>query len=215
MALPKADRSYLIKLGIKFNQDSIIFVDRGKNEYIYTTGPNKGMEHTGSGFDEVPIDAVSGYTEVEAVGASPYKFALDLDFDHTSPLKKSYTISVFEKSDYMRYRNNRYEYVHDSRVRKEKQSPPELDIDTRLQIWDLELAELSHKEKTLSPITVQGLIDISRRKSEIYTEMISTLEAHIKLSKRNFFDYSTKDIHTSLVHDISVKPRELIVKRGK
>jgi hypothetical protein len=70
---------FLIELGEKFNQDSVIFSEKGKNELIYTTGPYKGERNEGSGFQEVP-DADNYYTDLKTPKGH-LKSTLNFNFD--------------------------------------------------------------------------------------------------------------------------------------
>ena len=67
----------MIKLGKKYNQDSIIFTDKGKNELIYTTGKNKGeIGMSGNGYEYTP-KAKEYYTIIKLKKES-VKFNLSL-----------------------------------------------------------------------------------------------------------------------------------------
>ena len=74
-----ATRNEIKALGKKYNQDSVIFVDEGNNEMIYTTGENAGKRHVGKGFEWKP-DADNYYSKV-TTGSETSKFALNFDFD--------------------------------------------------------------------------------------------------------------------------------------
>jgi hypothetical protein len=76
---PDIHREELVELGAKYNQDSVIFTDHGKNELIYTTGEHKGERNEGSGFQETP-DADNYYTDLKTVKGH-IKFSLNFDFD--------------------------------------------------------------------------------------------------------------------------------------
>jgi hypothetical protein len=76
---PDIHREELVELGTKFNQDSVIFTDHGKNELIYTTGQHKGERNEGSGFKETP-DADNYYTDLKTAKGH-IKFSLNFDFD--------------------------------------------------------------------------------------------------------------------------------------
>jgi len=213
VAIPNKDRSYLIKLGVKYNQDSVIFVNEGRNEYIYCTGPNKGQCHIGKKFEEVAADIPSGYTEIDAVGASPYKFALDFDFDNTKPVRKSYVVEMIAKSDYVRVRNGRLEYVHDTRVAhpvERRSAESEIEFDTQLKVWDMELENLTRKEHAVDFMDAQSLIEISKKKADIYTAMIAALEPRVsKIEDKPRYDFDMRD---TLLHEIKIPPKLLTVK---
>jgi len=75
-----ADRKKLVELGKQFNQDSIIYGDKGNNEMIYTTGENEGKMQTGQGWEE-KADATDMYSEMELANGEKKKFALNFNFD--------------------------------------------------------------------------------------------------------------------------------------
>lgn len=66
-------------LGAKYNQDSVIHSQAGKNRMIFTTGENAGKHHAGKGWQEVP-KADNFYSEIETPEGS-FKFVLDINFD--------------------------------------------------------------------------------------------------------------------------------------
>lgn len=68
------------KLGEKFNQDSVIHVDKGEQKMIYTTGENKGKHHKGKGWKEAQ-GAKNYYTELKTRDGKKFKYALNFDFD--------------------------------------------------------------------------------------------------------------------------------------
>jgi hypothetical protein len=76
---PDVTRSELVDLGEKYNQDSVIYTEKGKNELIYTTGNHKGERNEGSGYQETP-DADNYYTELQTLKGK-MKFSLNFDFD--------------------------------------------------------------------------------------------------------------------------------------
>lgn len=73
------DRGEMSKLGKKYNQDSVIFGDQGKQEMLFTTGENEGKSHFGEGWKEVP-DAEDFYSEVPLTNGQRMKFSLNFDF---------------------------------------------------------------------------------------------------------------------------------------
>lgn len=74
-----ADRETAMALGSEFNQDSIVFTTKGKNELIYTTGEKKGKANmAGDGFEEVP-KATDFYTKMPLGTGETVKFTLMLD----------------------------------------------------------------------------------------------------------------------------------------
>jgi hypothetical protein len=77
--VPEVKREELIALGTKYKQDSVIFVNKGKNELIYTTGKNEGKHHPGSGFKMVDEEAEDFYTEV-GTPEGTMRFSLNFDF---------------------------------------------------------------------------------------------------------------------------------------
>jgi phage portal protein BeeE/ppGpp synthetase/RelA/SpoT-type nucleotidyltranferase len=76
----EANRSEMIKLGVKYKQDSIIYTSRKKNEMIYTTGEHQGKKQVGEGYTWQD-DADDFYTVVTHPGGKVSKFQLNFDFD--------------------------------------------------------------------------------------------------------------------------------------
>jgi hypothetical protein len=72
-----ANREELMKLGAKYNQDSILFVDKGESELLGTHGETAGKRlMEGKGHEFVP-DADNYYSVID-VGGEPVKFAMSL-----------------------------------------------------------------------------------------------------------------------------------------
>lgn len=90
----QADKSHMMALGKKLNQDSIIMADGGKQEMIYTTGDKAGQKHTGEGFEEKP-DADDYFSEIDHGDGSKTKFSLKFDWDN---LKKDDAASGKDKA---------------------------------------------------------------------------------------------------------------------
>jgi hypothetical protein len=76
----EADKEYIKKLGTKFNQDSIIYSEKGKHEMHFTTGEKKGKHHKGEGLDPKAEGAEDYYSEAETADGEKVKFALNFDF---------------------------------------------------------------------------------------------------------------------------------------
>jgi len=73
-----SDRETAMAIGAAFNQDSIVFCSRGKNEIIYTTGEKKGKAGmAGEGYEEVP-DAEDYYTKMPLATGDTFKFSLSV-----------------------------------------------------------------------------------------------------------------------------------------
>jgi hypothetical protein len=72
-----ANKEELMRLGTKYHQDTILFVENGKSDMIKTTGDSRGEAvMSGSGYEYVP-DADDFYTEVEIAG-NPVRFTMTL-----------------------------------------------------------------------------------------------------------------------------------------
>ena len=80
------DRNDIANLGKKYNQDSVIYAESGKQEMHFTTGDSKNKSHFGQGWKEVP-DAQDYYTEVPLTNGQKIKFSLNFDFGrhHADP----------------------------------------------------------------------------------------------------------------------------------
>jgi len=73
-----ADRKELAELGNKYEQDSVLLVNKGKSELLMTIGPDKGkVTMSGSGHGFVP-DAPDYYTIVSVAGRK-VKFQMNLE----------------------------------------------------------------------------------------------------------------------------------------
>lgn len=79
-------------LGKKYNQDSVIHSKDGTHEMHYTTGPNSGTHHKGTGHAMKP-HASDSYTEVPSLGRSS-RFSLNFDWDHYHGLQHALYKSV-------------------------------------------------------------------------------------------------------------------------
>jgi len=90
--VPNVKDKELIELGKRYNQDSVIYSDHGKNKLIFTTGENVGKSYNGNGFQILNNDAEDFYTEVDTKKGK-LRFSLKFDF---SKLTKS--IRYFVKS---------------------------------------------------------------------------------------------------------------------
>lgn len=80
--VPDAKKHELEELGAKYNQDSVLFWEKGHNECIYTTGKDKGKKNIGDGFQFISNDAEDFYTEVAAPSGAKIRFSLELDWDN-------------------------------------------------------------------------------------------------------------------------------------
>jgi Protein of unknown function (DUF3293) len=74
-----ADPEQMNALGKKFNQDSVIHTEEGKNRLHYTTGENEGKHHKGEGHVMVP-EAEDNFSELTTADGKKMKFNLGLDF---------------------------------------------------------------------------------------------------------------------------------------
>lgn len=83
------DDDHMLELGKKFNQDSVIVADGGKQKMVYTTGSDEGQAHEGNGFKEVGEDQQDFYSEYPTSDGQVMKFALNFDFDTKSDHKDS------------------------------------------------------------------------------------------------------------------------------
>lgn len=75
-----ADREELMQVGQRYNQDAVIYSDKGKNQMIFTTGENRGGRFEGKGWEELPTDVSDNFTELP-VGSGRIRFNLDFNFD--------------------------------------------------------------------------------------------------------------------------------------
>lgn len=87
--IPDVERSELVGLGRKYNQDSIIYSDKNKNEMIFTTGSKTGYRHVGTGFKYLDAKTADFYTEVDIGDENPIKFTLNFNFWAIEKVKKS------------------------------------------------------------------------------------------------------------------------------
>lgn len=95
--IPDAERSEMVNLGRKYNQDSIIYSDHNKNEMIFTTGSNTGQRHTGSGFKYLDSKTADFYTEIDTGQDKPLKFMLKFDFGKLEKVAKSIRMLIKSK----------------------------------------------------------------------------------------------------------------------
>lgn len=88
--IPDAKKREIYDLGVKMNQDSILFSQHGQNHFVYCIGQKKGKEHPGHGWQERE-DAYDFYTQLAVGGpvsdpkSNWFKFKLDVNFDVSQP----------------------------------------------------------------------------------------------------------------------------------
>lgn len=89
-----ADRDPLVELGRKYNQDSIIWTDRGTNHMIYTTDSTDddgnpiaaGSYLKGEGFEEISLEEGDFFTEVYLKGSGANaRFSLNFEWGDLHP----------------------------------------------------------------------------------------------------------------------------------
>lgn len=73
----KENRAKMEEMGKKFNQDSVLHGDGGKNIMYFTTGKKKGQECSGKGWNEAP-EAKDLFTDIKLEGKKHTKFQLDI-----------------------------------------------------------------------------------------------------------------------------------------
>jgi hypothetical protein len=71
----------LRQLGEKYNQESVIHVEDGKNEFHFTAGENKGKHHKGSGVTYKPSKGATSYTEVRHPEGGSTRFELNFEWE--------------------------------------------------------------------------------------------------------------------------------------
>jgi hypothetical protein len=76
----------LMDLGRRYGQESVVFSTGGKHQLVYTSGPNAGKFHAGTGNDEYfPNEAPSdNYTQLPGEDGKPHNGYLRLGFDWDS-----------------------------------------------------------------------------------------------------------------------------------
>jgi hypothetical protein len=84
--LPEAEKSEVIDLGAKYNQDSVVFVNQGHNQMIFTTGEDKGKAYEGTSFQKVSKTQEDFFTEV-VTPRGRIKFNLDFNFERKVEVK--------------------------------------------------------------------------------------------------------------------------------
>ena len=81
---PKKEREKLIRLGEKYNQDSIIYVRQVQpviQQLIYTTGRHQGQFVQGKGYQKLPSNTTDNYSRLEFCPNGTYQFTLNFNFD--------------------------------------------------------------------------------------------------------------------------------------
>jgi ppGpp synthetase/RelA/SpoT-type nucleotidyltranferase len=81
-----AEKEDMVKLGEKYNQDSVIYADKGRQEMHYTVGKNKGQHQKGEGWQETP-DAEDFYSVIKTSDGKEVKFALNFKDELEKALK--------------------------------------------------------------------------------------------------------------------------------
>jgi hypothetical protein len=88
--MPDEHKHVLVGMGRKYGQEAVIHSTKGKNQLIYTTGPNAGQAHSGNGFNYTP-DAEDMYSEYAGPDGKPIKFSLNFDFHNMEPMQEEET----------------------------------------------------------------------------------------------------------------------------
>ncbi len=84
--IPDASKKDMIKLGKKYNQDSVLHSDHDNNELIYTTGDNAGKTVKGKGYKKLGSKESDNYTEVKTSDGT-FRFSLNLNFKKSVRLR--------------------------------------------------------------------------------------------------------------------------------
>ena len=73
-------KNEIIKMGKKYNQDSVIFSEKGNNQLIYTTGENAGKITQGQGWSKVSKEQADFYSEIQFnKGKETMRFSLNIE----------------------------------------------------------------------------------------------------------------------------------------
>jgi ppGpp synthetase/RelA/SpoT-type nucleotidyltranferase len=75
------DDEHIMAMGRRFNQDSVILAEGGKQKQVFTSGEHEGYFNEGEGHKE-EANAKDNYTEVETEDGHVFKFNLGLNFDN-------------------------------------------------------------------------------------------------------------------------------------
>jgi len=93
-----ANQDYARKLGKQYNQDSILYVDKGKSSLWFTTGENEGNRFKGDGHDLLKGGEPDNYTVVPTTDNGLVKFRMSLDFDNLVKSMKLILIGLIKGS---------------------------------------------------------------------------------------------------------------------
>jgi hypothetical protein len=83
--LPTKELEKFMKLGEKYNQDSIIYVKQAKptkQQLIYTTGQYQGKYVEGKGYEKLLLNVTDNYSRIQLCSNSTFQFTLNFDFNH-------------------------------------------------------------------------------------------------------------------------------------
>lgn len=83
-AQPRHERRFIMNLGRKYNQDSIIYAKKSKpavQQLIYTTGKLSGKYVQGQGYTALFSNTTDNYSELHICSNSTFRFNLNFDFD--------------------------------------------------------------------------------------------------------------------------------------
>lgn len=78
----EAETKDVIAMGKKYNQDSVIIGDKGRQQMIFTTGPNAGQAFAGVGMEELDDSVTDDYTKMHTAEGQSVKYSLNFDFDN-------------------------------------------------------------------------------------------------------------------------------------
>lgn len=90
-----AEEREVVEIGRAFNQDSVIFVEKGHNSMIYTTGEKAGKRLRGDGWQLLPKEQKEYYTQVNLRGGF-FKFSLNFNWEQL--LEKIMKAKVYIKN---------------------------------------------------------------------------------------------------------------------
>jgi len=82
---PNEDRKEIVRLGKKYNQESVIYVKRATpaiEQLIFTTGVDTGKIIEAGSYSELPANVTDNYSSLQLCSNDSFTFTINFEFEH-------------------------------------------------------------------------------------------------------------------------------------
>lgn len=226
--VPEIEKKEAMKLGEKYNQDSIVYIENGKNNLIYTVGDKKGKQYGGEGFKKEDSSKEDNFSQVFLKNGKKMKFNLSFDFSNLKEIEKSIQIikkanedgKIDEKVLFASYRNaikkiidskedkpfNYEYYLNKYSLNRSRDSMPQIDEDD----LDSFILHFANSENKVSKVKMrlfelkpsQNEINIDKVKEKIEEFSENYCSRKYVISKDNYI----VDGHHDWAHGLQIDP---------